>query len=69
MKTITIGDEVYKKLLDAKHTLGVRSFTEVLRKILSEDRVKWVYHLSGKIHIDESKIKSLKGDWKKWSTE
>jgi predicted CopG family antitoxin len=66
MKTITIDDEVYRKLSDAKAALGVRSFSETLRRLLSEDRVKWVRRLAGKVEIDEAKVKKLQGDWKAW---
>ncbi|MEW6035245.1 MAG: antitoxin VapB family protein [Candidatus Micrarchaeota archaeon] len=66
MKTITIDDEIYRKLAEAKATLGVRSFSEALKKILSEDRVKWVYRLGGKVEIDEARVKRLQGGWKAW---
>ena len=68
MKTITIEDDVYRKLSDAKAGLGLRSFSETLKKILSEDRLKWVHRLGGKVKIDETKVKKLERSWK-WHTE
>lgn len=69
MKTITIDDEIYNKLLEAKKTLGVRSFSQVLRKILTEDRINWVYQLAGKIDIDEKEIAKLEKKWEEWHTQ
>lgn len=66
MKTITIEDDVYRKLADAKAGLGTRSFSETLRRILSEDRVRWVSRLAGKIDLDEDKMKKLDGGWRAW---
>ena len=69
MKTISIEDDVYKKLLDAKHSLNVRSYSEVLRKVFSEDRVNWVFKFSGKIKLDETAISKVDSSWKKWNIQ
>ena len=66
MKTITIEDDIYGKLADAKRALNAKSFTQVLRKILSEDRISWVRNLAGKIDVDEKAIVKLEGKWKEW---
>lgn len=68
MKTITINDEIYAKLSEAKATLHARSFSEVLGKILSEDRLNWVERLAGKVNINEKKIKELDKKWDTWHT-
>ncbi|PIU10200.1 antitoxin, partial [Candidatus Micrarchaeota archaeon CG08_land_8_20_14_0_20_49_17] len=48
MKTITLSEDVYDKLAELKHEMSTRSFSELLRKILSKDRVEWVYRYAGK---------------------
>lgn len=69
MKTITIDDAIYGKLVQAKTTLGARSFSEVLHKLFSEDRVSWVYAMAGKVEINEVKITRLNRKWKEWHTQ
>ncbi len=64
MKTITIGEDVYDKLAELKREMGTRSFSELLRKILSKDRVEWVYRYAGKINVDTKKIAEI--EWGKW---
>ena len=64
MKTITISEDVYEKLAELKKDMATRSFSELLRKILSKDRVEWVYRYAGKINLDTKKINGL--EWDKW---
>ena len=64
MKTITLSEDVYDKLADLKRDMSSRSFSELLRKILSKDRVEWVYRYAGKINVDTKKIAEI--EWGKW---
>jgi predicted CopG family antitoxin len=69
MKTITIDDEIYRKLSIAKTEFNARSFSEVLKKILSEDRISWVSKLAGKMKFDKKKLVELNMAWEKWNTQ
>ncbi len=69
MKTITIDDVVYGKLVQAKITLKARSFSVVLHKLLSDDRVSWVYRMAGKVNLDENKLLKMNGKWKEWHVQ
>lgn len=69
MKTITVDDEAYKKLLDAKQTLNARSYSEVIRKMFSADRINWVYKVAGKIKIDQKNLDKVGRGWKEWKIQ
>lgn len=69
MKTITIEDDVYARLSEAKQSLHARSFSQVLRQVFSEDRMSWVHKLAGKVQINKKEIALLEQKWKAWHTQ
>jgi len=64
MKTITLSEDVYDKLAELKHEMSTRSFSELLRKILSKDRVELVYRYAGKFKFNKKRMAGI--EWGKW---
>ena len=64
MKTITINDEMYGKLAELKRELKARSFSDALDKLMSKDRVSWVYKCSGNFSFDRKRMTEI--EWNAW---
>ncbi len=67
VKTITISDDVYEKLLIIK---GSKSFSEILRELLKDKIDLWIERFFGIGYEEDKKIKKyLKESEKLWKKE